>query len=545
MPAEQSLRISALLLISTQTKAEVVIVKNTFGRLAASALACAGLFIGIASGADAKVIAWQAHSGGRANDAGRGGVAQTSDGGLITVGESQSFGAGDYDVYMVKTDWCGRFVWAATYDIGGNDYGRKVKVTPDGGYIITGMTQNSRNCCTPSLDPALKPRYDAFLMKISPDGAVEWTKTYGGRGDDRGTDVELFYGGERGYILSGSTTSFGAGSSDGWLIATDPAGNVAWSRVYGGAAADGFNGLVQTATGDIVATGSTNSYAANDPVRSGNDIFLVRTTDAGNVRFSYHYGTDESVEVGNSVIEYRTDLGGREGDLIVAGYSTVAVGKGSAYLLRVHPDLTFVIDHLHGSGNEKGRDEFRDLVQSPWNEDIFVIGCTFEPVYGLGSYDVLAMKVNGKLDNIGARVYGGKDNDQGYGICADDMLGGFAWNGVTSTFTHGLEDQYLGISYSTLESYCEESEPKLTGTRPNFTEKRAPTGEPMVWVQCDARVEASFTRGYKLLCSTCGLDEEKQDDSGNELSFRSPLRAPGAAVVRTYERAADGVASAR
>ena len=519
--------------------------KNTFGRLAAGALACAGLFIGIGDDASAKA-AWQAHAGGRANDAGRGGVTQTSDGGFITVGESQSFGAGDYDVHVVKTDICGYFEWAATYDIGGNDYGRKIKETPDGGFIITGMTQNLNNCCTPALSPDIKPRHDAFLMKIAADGTVEWTNTYGGRGDDRGTDVELFYRGERGYVFSGSTSSFGAGSTDAWLVATDPSGNLLWSRVYGGAGADVFNGLVQTSLGGIVATGSTTSYPTiNDPAIPLPDLFLVHTNDAGDVLQSRHYGTDGSTEVGYSVIEYMDPQApSLDGDLVIAGYTTVAVSKGSAYLLRVHSDMSFVGDRIHGGGNTAGLDEFRDLVQAPWSDEILVIGRTFEPKEGFGGYDVLAMRVNGKLDRLDSRIYGGKYDDEGYGICADNTQGGFAWNGMTNTFTFGGEDQFFGLSFSWLDSYCQERVPKMTMSSPAFKEQKAPTAAPYAWVQCGARVSGVYNKGYELLCSTCGL-EEKQDDSGNELSFRSPLRAPGTAVVRTYERAAGDAAIAR
>ena len=505
--------------------------KNIFGQLAVSALACAGLFIGISTDASAKA-AWQAHSGGRASDAGRGGMTQTSDEGFITVGESQSFGNGDYDVYVVKTDLCGYVQWSAVYDIGGNDYGRKIKETPDGGFIITGMTENLNNCCS-NQSPILRPTHDAFLLKIARDGGVEWTKTYGGRRDDRGTDVELYDGGRSGYLVSGSTASFGAGSTDGWLIATDLAGNVAWSRTYGGVNPDGFNGLVQTASGDIVATGYTNSYPRRGVDNGTYDLFLVRTDNQGMNPRARHYGEEASYEVGNSVIEFSSPLSpGIDGDIIVAGYSTAAVSKGSAYLLRVDPMLGCVTDHLYGSGDVAGLDQFRDLVQVPWADEIFAIGGTYQPKGGFGGYDVLAVRVDGALGLTFAHVYGGRGDDEGYGIGVDNIQGGFGWNGVTTSFTFGGEDQYLGLSFPWLDTYCNESEPKLNDTEPHFPCTEMKLNSSQVYVECNARVGAIYIRrSYELLCSTCGLDGEEQDDSGNELSFRSPLRAPEGAIV--------------
>ena len=502
-----------------------------FGQLTVSALACAGLFIGISTDASAKA-AWQAHSGGRANDAGRGGMTQTSDDGFITVGESQSFGNGDYDVYVVKTDLCGYVQWSAVYDIGGNDYGRKIKETPDGGFIITGMTENLNNCCA-NLGVDIRPTHDAFLLKIARDGGVEWTKTYGGRRDDRGTDVELYDGGRSGYLVSGSTASFGAGSTDGWLIATDPAGNVNWSRTYGGAGVDAFNGLVQTASGEIVAAGYTNSYPRFDIDNGTYDIFLVRTDNLGTNIRAYHYGDDRSNEVANSVIEFMSPFSpSRNGDIVVAGYSDLAIGKGSAYLMRVSPDLaTLVTDHLYGSGDEKGLDQFRDLVQVPMTDAIFAIGSSFRPKGGFGDYDVLAMHVDDMLNKVYAHVYGGRGNDDGYGIGVDNIQGGFGWNGATTSFTFGGEDQYMGLAFSWLDTYCNESEPKLNEARPSFRPREMKVGTSLAYVECSARVGANYIRGYELLCSTCGLDgNEEGDGSGNELSFRSPLRAPGSAT---------------
>jgi len=498
---------------NTYQRREVPIVKNTVRHIALCAIACAGLGTGIA---EAKP-AWQAHSGGRAADAARGGIAQTSDGGFITVGESQSFGAGDYDVYLVKTDFCGAFEWAMAYDIGGNDHGRSIKETSDGGYIITGETENLNNCCS---------RNDAFLMKLARDGSVEWTNTYGGRNDDGGSDVILYNGRTPGYLIAGASASFGAGGRDAWLIATDLAGNVAWSRVYGGASNDAFNGVIQTENGEIVATGSTASYRpTRPPSRSLNDLFLVRTDNQGSVIRSCYYGSSAE-EVGYSVVEYITDDRDR-GQLFVAGVSTVSVGKGSAYLLRVRADLSYVTDRVYGGGNTAGIDNFRGLAQGHQSGELVALGRSFEPKGRIGGYDVFAVRVNSKLDLITTMIYGGEKDDEGYALVAGGDEG-FGWAGVTNSFTFGSEDMYIGYSLPWLQTLCHESEPSLVSTTPDFHDIDAPTGQPLVWVQCAARTTAinlsGLRRLYELLCSTCQNGDLPEGEE--ELSYRVPMRAP-------------------
>ena len=85
---------------------------------------------------------WQKTYGGSAFDWGHS-VDQTSDGGYLIAGCTTSHGAGRGDVYLVKTDSTGRKVWRKTF--GGNDadWGRSVRQSSDGGYIIVGYTKSN------------------------------------------------------------------------------------------------------------------------------------------------------------------------------------------------------------------------------------------------------------------------------------------------------------------------------------------------------------------------------------------------------------------
>ena len=69
-------------------------------------------------------------------------IQQTKDGGYIVAGETNSFGAGDRDVYIIKLDENGNKVWEKTFGGSGDDYARSIQQTNDGGYIVVGGTNS-------------------------------------------------------------------------------------------------------------------------------------------------------------------------------------------------------------------------------------------------------------------------------------------------------------------------------------------------------------------------------------------------------------------
>ena len=195
-------------------------------------------------------IQWESAYGGTGSESAQA-LLQISEGGYVLAGYTTSYGIGESDMWLVKTDDNGIAQWNHTYGGIGREYTWGLIQTMDGGHALVGKTNSSGS-----------GGYDTWLVKTDANGKIQWNQTYGKNGEDSGGD--LLQTTDGGFALAGYTDSYGLGGFDAWLIKTNSTGNVQWNQTYGGLGDDIAISLVQTPDGGYVLAGYTSSGRRGD-----------------------------------------------------------------------------------------------------------------------------------------------------------------------------------------------------------------------------------------------------------------------------------------
>ena len=281
------------------------------------------------------LISFRKDFGGIGNDIGYS-VKQTADGGLIIVGSTDSWGNGETDLWLIKTNNEGIKEWDKTFGGGEGDWGTSVQQTADNGFIILGHTLSFGN-----------GYYDIFMIKTDSEGNEIWVKTFGGNEEDFGYSVIQTSDG--GYILVGFTVSFGSGNKDVWIIKTDSQGNEEWNKTYGGSEREIGFAVEQTSDDGFIITGltETNTFGLYD-------ILLIKTDINGENIWEKNIGNG-NYEVGSSVKQTQ------DGGFIITGY-TISYGNGAKdiWLVKTDPVGEIEWDRTFGGiHNDGGHDVFQ------------------------------------------------------------------------------------------------------------------------------------------------------------------------------------------
>ena len=160
---------------------------------------------------------WNQTYGGSSTDIGRS-VIQSCDSGFILAGETYSFGAGNNDFWVVKTDVNGNEIWNQTYGSNLRERAYAIKQTNDNGYILSGYTQIPGSY------------FEFWIVKINENGDEIWNQAYGGDDEDRAYSV--IQTSDYGYLVAGSTNSYGSGQHDFWLVRLDSENTIVDNQIF-------------------------------------------------------------------------------------------------------------------------------------------------------------------------------------------------------------------------------------------------------------------------------------------------------------------------
>jgi hypothetical protein len=273
-------------------------------------------------------LQWTKTYGGIDHDS-DGSVQQTSDSGYIIIGRTISFGSGNSDIYLIKTDVNGNVIWSKTFGGTNNDVGMDVQQTSDGGFIVTGGSQGS------GTGPM-----DSFLIKTDANGDTLWTKSYSTLNSGYGSSVRQTSDG--GYIICGAANSFGLGSNDVYLFKTDVDGNLTWSKTFGGSSDDYGCSVRQTTNGGYVICGYTYLGAGNY------DCYLIATDSNGDTLWTKAYGGP--LEDRGLSAEQTSD-----GGFILTGYYSPVWQNIKLYLIKTNFTGDLIWSKAYGGSVESGQ----------------------------------------------------------------------------------------------------------------------------------------------------------------------------------------------
>jgi hypothetical protein len=409
----------------------------------------------------AQSVTFQKAIGGVRDDYGFG-LTATSDEGYALTGNSNSFNTND-DIILIKLDSHAAVEWSRFYDGGGNDYGNQLVQLNDGGYGITGKTN--------SFGAGL---FDAILMKTDSTGNFQWMKTYGGIAEERILNIRSTS--DQGYLLSGSTQSFGQGNWDMLYIKTDSSGDTLWTKIIGGTDSDQGTDGEQTSDGGFIFCGRVSSSSLGYA-----DVCLVKTDSNGDTLWTRMYGGagwDEGMKVKQTF----------DGGYIVTGAST-GFGNSSydVYLIKTdgsgnlqwsklyagnHNDATYDIIQLADSGyvfmGETESFGNNHLLRESKTQNYFQRSASVIE-RGTDHSNVFIIRTDKNGDTLWTHTYGGFLLDESYTIIqlADH---GFAIGGYSTSFGDSI-NYYLVKTDSTGHSGCFETAANPVVSIPATVEK--------------------------------------------------------------------------
>ena len=205
-------------------------------------------------------------------------ICLTYDGGYAIVGASRSFGAGDADLFLVKTDVDGNEEWSKTFGGSEDDYGIAIQQCSDEGFIISGATRSYGSD-------------GAWLIKTDSSGNILWEKQFGG---DYLVTVLQTLEGE--YVAAGR--NYYDDTSDMIVVKTDAYGNVIWEKFFGDPDChDAATNIALTSDGDYIVTGQVKHQATE------HDIVLMKIDRDGNEIWTRNFNESLSFDTGMSVEE--------------------------------------------------------------------------------------------------------------------------------------------------------------------------------------------------------------------------------------------------
>jgi len=351
-------------------------------------------------------------------------IVKTNDGGYVILGYTQSMD-GDitdkqnesFDFLVMKFDSESSLQWSKTYGGTGDDRGRDIIQTTDGGYAIIGSSDSSDQDVTQNAGAN-----DYWIAKLDASGNLSWQKSFGYSGTDNGFSV--IQTSDSCYLITGVldvSASGGAGNTrnntirhaggDYWAIKLDAQGDLQWSKYFGGSFTDTPYNMIKTASGFLIA-GSSDSNDVDISSSNGQyDFWVIHISDTGDLIWEKSYG-------GSQIDEARAITASGDGNFIIVGDTrssdvNVSSNNGGAdlWITKINPDGDLLWEKtLGGSSFDVGRSVFKT------EDNGFLIAGSSRSADGdvnenQGQNDAWALKIDSNANLQWQKTIGGSDID--------------------------------------------------------------------------------------------------------------------------------------
>ncbi len=336
-------------------------------------------------------------------------IAPTNDGNFVVAGSPEYANGQLADFYIAKIDESGNILWEKVYGGLEDEECNDVIQTSDGGYIMVGYTQSTDG------DVIASETYDglAWVVKLDANGDLEWEHNYG---LSNSGILRSVVESSDGYILAGAGVSdflkidllgnivweldlgnnfiqqiipatdggyIGVGrsfstDSDLYLIKVDENGNILWDHNYGGSAWDFGSSIVVAHDGGYIVAGESESMDGDVPSNSGNrDAWLLKIDLQGNLIWSKVYGTND-VEETHSIIQTS------DGNYAIAGIKDLAVSNEDAqWIAKFDANGEFIWDIVY-SGDDPNQWNFVFDIAEASDGDLIFVGSADNDNYAIG-----------------------------------------------------------------------------------------------------------------------------------------------------------------
>lgn len=306
-------------------------------------------------------------------------VKPTSDKGFAAIGYTTSTGKGKKDLFLSKFDYKGELQWTKTYGGDGDDDGFSLEQTSDGGYILIGSTTSLGSGDN-----------DIYVIKTNDAGVVTWSKAYGGAKSDIGRDITSLPSG--GYLVLSQIESNSFGLIDVCLMRITATGTISWVKAIGGVQNDLCYNLRKSIDNEYFLYGITFSYGEGK-----HDFLLIKVSESGSISMCKTFGTsneDYAYAVNQTL----------NGDVYLAGYSYS--NSKDNILMKTDNSLNILWQKDFSST----KDEYVCDILPTAEDGIFVNGITYS--YGAGDMDIFQSNFNTDGQMSFFKTYGGVNKDQ-------------------------------------------------------------------------------------------------------------------------------------